>query len=145
MATIDAIDAIGRTIKETGNCFAQCPENQRPGTVLFVIQTDRLENASKLYQTHQINQMNADQRDRYAWQFVFLGANQAAVSSATQCGIAATSALTYGGNNAGTLAAFDVLGKKTRQYREDRAAAPSGAVAQWAFDESERSRAKGKS
>jgi len=142
MATIDAIDAIGRTIKETGNCIAQCPENQRPGTVLFVIQTDGLENASKLYQTHQ---MNADQRDRYAWQFVFLGANQAAVSSAAQCGIAATSALTYGGNNAGTLAAFDELGKKTRQYREDLATAPSGAAAQWAFDESERSRAKGKS
>jgi len=53
--------------------------------------------------------------------------------------------LLYGGNNAGTLAAFDVLGKKTRQYPEDRAAEPSGAVAQWLFDESERSRAKGKS
>lgn len=131
-------DAIGRTISETGWRFSRLPESQRPGTVLFVIQTDGYENSSRQYTSAQINAMIAEQRDKYSWQFVFLGANQDAICSAAQFGIGASSALTYGANHAGTMAAFAGLAKQTTRHREARA---NGQTAAWAFEETERQQA----
>lgn len=135
------LDAVGRTIVETGRRLKSLPAAQRPGKVLFVIQTDGFENASREYQAKQINAMIAEQRDRYAWQFVFLGANQDAITSAAQFGIAAGASLSYGGTSRGTMAAFDVLGERTRAFRE--ATIPPGKCPKWEFTEEQRGRAKG--
>ena len=66
-------DAIGLAITQTGNALAALPENERPEKVVMVIITDGQENASTDYTRKQINEMITHQREKYSWQFVFLG------------------------------------------------------------------------
>ncbi len=134
-------DAIGRTIRDSGERLALLPESQRPGSVIFVIQTDGFENASRRYSGAQINSMIAHQRDQYSWQFVFLGANQDAIASAAKFGIAAEAALSYDDSAACTQAAWDAQEKCTLGFRAARAAGASAETA-WQFSDSDRRRAK---
>ncbi|KFI47457.1 hypothetical protein BBRE_1918 [Bifidobacterium breve] len=71
-ALLDAIGlAIGRMIVTQRHTAAA----YRAQHVLFVIITDGYENASRRYSLHQIKQMITHERERYHWEFVFLGAN----------------------------------------------------------------------
>ena len=133
------MDAIGRTIVSTATRLRNRRESKRPEKVLFVIQTDGFENASREFRPHQINEMIAEQRLKYGWQFVFLGANQDAIMSASQFGIPATASLSYNGSNSGTMAAFDILGARTRAYREANDASEINNAC--TFTEDERGRA----
>ena len=63
------LDAIGRTIIESGQRLSRMPEPQRPGSVLFVIQTDGFENAWHNFRLDQINALIAEQRQKYSWEF----------------------------------------------------------------------------
>jgi hypothetical protein len=132
-------DAIGRTLVATGARLNAMPATQRPGKVLFVIQTDGYENASREFRAQQIQEMIAHQRDKYGWQFVFLGANQDAIMSAAQFGIPPGSALSYGATANGTMAAFDILGARTQAYRA--ASTLADAAKAWVFSDEERHRA----
>jgi hypothetical protein len=104
------LDAIGRAIDETGERLSLIPEEQRPGKVIFVIQTDGEENASTLYAGDEgrkrINEKITHQTERYNWQFVFLGANQDAITIAESIGIMAKSSLTYASKLDGTSKAY---------------------------------------
>lgn len=134
-------DAVGRTIMQTGQRYAQQPEENRPGCVIFVIQTDGFENASRVYSSKQIHDMISEQTSRYAWQFVFLGANQDAIASAGQVGISPQSALSYDADKACTKAAFEALAQCTSEYRRGRARSPHTA-GNWQFSSEARENAK---
>lgn len=69
-------DGIGTAIDETGKRLAQLPEHERPGLVIIAIMTDGGENSSKEYTQQVIREKIQHQTDKYAWQFMFLGANQ---------------------------------------------------------------------
>jgi uncharacterized protein YegL len=88
-------DAIGRTIDTVGQKLAAMPEDQRPEKVLFMILTDGLENASKEYNREKIASMVQHQREKYSWEFIFLGANQDAVLVGAGFNIPQHAALTY--------------------------------------------------
>jgi hypothetical protein len=135
------LDAIGRTIIDSGARFASLAEHDRPGVVLFVIQTDGHENASREFTMDRINAMIAEQRDKYAWQFVFLGANQDAIATASAMNIGAAQALAYSAHAKGTAGAFDALGKKAALMRQKRSAGDRSYELQ--FDEDDRKQAKG--
>lgn len=111
------LDAIGRTIDETGQRLAALPEADRPEHVIFVILTDGEENSSRRYSPEKINEMIHHQREVYRWQFVFLGANQDAIMTASQLGIASGQALTFAASPAGTQAAVASVGKHVRAQR----------------------------
>lgn len=100
------LDAIGTTVNATGTRLAGMPENDRPGKVLFVILTDGGENASHEYTKQKVFDMIEHQKKQYRWDFVFLGANQDAISVAGGLGISANSSMTYAANAQGTAAAF---------------------------------------
>jgi hypothetical protein len=89
------LDAIGKTINSTGKRLAQMEEKDRPSKVLFVIQTDGFENNSNEFTREKIFEMIKHQREKYQWGFVFLGANQDAIATATSYGISANSAMSY--------------------------------------------------
>ena len=91
-------DAIGRTIQNVGRSLEARPESERPSKVIFVIITDGFENASKDFGQAKIREMIEHQKSNYAWDFVFLGANQNAVLTAEGFGILGASALTYNTN-----------------------------------------------
>jgi len=100
------LDAIGRTINETGKRLSAMPEADRPGKVIFVILTDGGENASKEFNREQVFKMISLQRDTYKWEIVFLGANQDAIKVGGSIGVAAASSMTYASNAQGTQAVF---------------------------------------
>lgn len=113
-------DAIGRTIDEVGAQLARMPEHERPGRVVFVIITDGMENRSTRYKQHQIAEMTRRQTDQYGWQFVYLGANQDAVGTATGLGMNGNLAATFKGTSRSMQAAFSATAQNISNYREER-------------------------
>jgi len=69
------LDAVGKTINSVGKRLADTPENKRPEKVIVAIITDGYENSSKEFTRGQINDMVGHQRDKYDWEFLFLGAD----------------------------------------------------------------------
>ncbi|MEB3294062.1 MAG: vWA domain-containing protein [Synechococcales bacterium] len=122
-ASTALLDAIGRTINETGARLAKMLERDRPSHVIFVILTDGEENSSREFTSQQINQMIRHQREVYQWEFVFLGANQDAITTASQLGMSGGQALTYAASPQGTQAAFKAMSKNLSRFRGGEAAA----------------------
>lgn len=86
-ASTSLLDAIGQAITGLGKQLSAEPEEKRPGKVIVAIYTDGYENSSREYTLDKINKMITHQREVYAWEFMFLAANQDAIATATQMGI----------------------------------------------------------
>jgi len=122
--TTALLDAVGKTIKDTGDRLAAMAEADRPGLVVIAIITDGHENASYQYSKQQVLQMISQQKDTYNWQFTFLGANQDAFAEAGGIGIAPNAAMSY--NTGQFVNAYSALSSNVGRMR--RAAACGQAV-----------------
>ena len=89
------IDAIGGAIHHIGNVHKYAREEDRPEHTIFVITTDGMENASHRYTSDQVKAMVQRQKEKYGWEFLFLGANIDAVETAAHFGIAEDRAVTF--------------------------------------------------
>ena len=67
----------------------------RPGLVIFVINTDGLENASVEFSREQVRETIKHQQTHYDWHFTYLGANQDAFAEAGGMGIHADGVADY--------------------------------------------------
>lgn len=108
-------DAVGTTIDRVGRELDALPEEEKPGRVLFVIQTDGEENCSREYTSDRVKRLIAQQRDQWQWEFMFLGAEQDAWQAGATMGITASNTLSYG--NANTADAFATISTVTTNYR----------------------------
>ena len=81
------LDAVGRAIHHIGNVHKYAREEDRPEKTLFVITTDGMENASREYNYDRVRRMIQRQKERYGWEFLFLGANIDAAKEAARFGI----------------------------------------------------------
>lgn len=126
-------DAIGKSIVSLGEKLSNLPESGRPGKVVFVIITDGQENASKEYKQKRIKELIEHQQEKYQWNFVYLGANQDAITTAARFGIAKGSAANYDvtnthhayaslSSNIGTMRASGAGGQSLHFSDEQRAA-----------------------
>lgn len=95
------LDAIGKIINETGDRFNSMKESDKPSKVIFVIQTDGLENDSHTFTKDQIKSMIEHQESKYSWKFIFLGTNFDAFAEAQTMGINSSNSLTYTNNSRG--------------------------------------------
>jgi hypothetical protein len=111
------LDAIGRTIIDTGARLAMLPEAERPEAVIFAVQTDGLENASREFTREQVFAMIRHQEEKYAWQFVFLAADQNAIDEGGRMGFAAASALDYDKSGAEMSAMYRMMASKVTDVR----------------------------
>lgn len=111
------LDAIGNMINALGRRLALMPEDQRPGKVVINIITDGLENASKMFSREQIRGMIDLQRGKYNWEFVFIGANQDAITAGESLGIGRDTSLTYTDNPAGIRAVYTSLVTNSSRLR----------------------------
>lgn len=93
------LDAVGRAIAETGKRLADMPEDQRPGLVAFVVVTDGHENSSKEFHLAKIKEMITHQREKYGWQFTFLGADEKAFDQGMAMGFAPQNVAQYDPQN----------------------------------------------
>lgn len=140
-ASTALLDAMGRTIVATGERLRKLPEDQRPGMVIFVTLTDGYENASQEYTLQRVNELIREQRDKYSWQFIFLGANQDAIATAAQMGVDAAQAMTFSASESGTRGAMAAFNKKLHRVRTARATGELDAKLE--FDTADRNAALG--
>jgi hypothetical protein len=117
------LDAQGRTVVELGRELTALAEQDRPSKVIVVTLTDGLENASKEYNLEKIGELIREQRDRYNWDFVFLGANQDAIATAAAMSIPLPSAMSYSTSKAGVAATMAAVSHYVGAARSGKAAA----------------------
>lgn len=130
-------DALCLTIDAVGRRLAAMPEKSRPAKVLFIVITDGLENASYRFNTSDVRQRVTHQRDKYSWEFVFLGANQDAVIEAERLAFDPQKAITYTATLGSTRSAFKGLASNTLNY-----ANAIGGTASAALDWSDQQRSE---
>ena len=112
------LDAIGRTIHKIDTAQKNTTEDYRAEKVMFVIITDGEENASRHFSSAQIRQMIQHQKERYGWEFIFLGANIDAVETAGRFGIGADRAVDYVPDGEGTELNFRIMSQTVATFRE---------------------------
>ena len=112
------LDAIGRTIDSLGKKLAKEPEDQRPGKVVVAIYTDGYENASSEFTIQDINKRITHQRNKYGWEFMFLAANEDAITTASQMGIAAGMAAVSELSVKGTRSSSSSFNRKISSMRK---------------------------
>lgn len=94
-------DAIGQAVHHIKNVHKYAREEDRPEKTLFIITTDGMENASRFYNIHTVKQMIKEQKEKFGWEFLFLGANIDAVETAKSFGIDKDRAATYHNDSKG--------------------------------------------
>ncbi|HZK34543.1 MAG TPA: vWA domain-containing protein [Bacillota bacterium] len=123
------LDAIGRTINKIVNVQKNTADDYRAKRVMFVIITDGYENSSREYTAEKVKEMIDKQKDKYSWEFIFLGANIDAVQTAGHFGISPDRAIDYIADSQGTELNYAVLASTIAKYRT------SGVVREADFDE----------
>ncbi|MDF2859495.1 MAG: hypothetical protein K0Q87_5346 [Neobacillus sp.] len=113
------LDAIGQTIHYMGNVQKYAKEEDKAGKVLLVITTDGYENSSKEYSYEKVRKMIKHQKDRYDWEFIFLGANIDAVETAKQVGIDEEHATNYVADSVGTELNYKAMNGAISCYRSE--------------------------
>ena len=103
------LDAVGGAIHHIGNVHKYAREEDRPEKTIFVITTDGMENASRQYSYDRVKQMVERQKEKYGWEFLFLGANIDAIATAGRFGITADRAANYNSDHEGTALNYEVL------------------------------------
>ena len=103
------LDAIGGAIHHIGNIHKYARPEDVPEHTLFVITTDGMENASRRYTAPQVREMIQRQKEKYGWEFLFLGANIDAVETAGRFGIDADRAVDYVPDGRGTELNFRMM------------------------------------
>ena len=111
------LDAVGGAIHHIGNVHKYAREEDRPEKTLFVITTDGMENASRRYTYDKVKSMIERQRERYGWEFLFLGANIDAAREAARFGIRADCAADYHADSMGTEAVYESVCEAVCQVR----------------------------
>ena len=105
------LDAVGGAIHHIGNVHKYARSEDVPEKTLFIITTDGMENASKRYTYQKVKKMVERQKEKYHWEFIFLGANIDAVEVAGRFGVSANRAVRYECDAEGTALNFRVMEK----------------------------------
>ena len=103
------LDAVGGAIHHIKNVHRYAREEDVPEKTLFIITTDGMENASCRYSYEQVRQMVEHEKEKYHWEFLFLGANMDAVRVAGRFGIRPNRAVNYENDRVGTRLNYEVM------------------------------------
>ena len=134
------LDAVGGAIHHIGNVHKYAREEDRPEKTLFVITTDGMENASRKYSYDRLKAMIERQKEKYGWEFLFLGANIDAAKEAARFGIGADHAANYHADSEGTNVIYETVSEAITQVR--CCAAPLSADWKQQVDEDYKKRGK---
>lgn len=111
------LDAVGGAIHHIGNVHKYARKEDVPDKTLFIITTDGMENASKHYTYDKVRHMIERQKERYGWEFIFMGANIDAAAEAGKFGIDASMAADYHCDKAGTALNYEVISEAISTVR----------------------------
>lgn len=110
------IDAIGYSINKQINVHKA---GEKSENVMFVIITDGYENSSKEFTSQKVKEMIEYQKEKYNWEFVFLGANIDSVETAKHYGIGADRAMDYKADSEGVSLNYEVMSDNLKNYRTE--------------------------
>ncbi|MDY4834343.1 MAG: vWA domain-containing protein [Frisingicoccus sp.] len=111
------LDAVGGAIHHIGNVHKYARKEDVPEKTLFIITTDGMENASRRYTYEKVRRMIERQKERYGWEFLFLGANIDAAAEAKRFGIDESMAANYHCDEAGTALNYEVISEAITSVR----------------------------
>ena len=114
------LDAIGFSIQKMINVQKRTSDDERAEKVLFVITTDGMENASTEYTADKIKKMVQHQKQKFSWDFLFLGANIDAVSTATKFGIDEDFAVDYHADGEGIQLNYEAVNEAMMNLRSGK-------------------------
>ena len=118
------LDAVGNAIHHIGNVHKYAREEDRPEKTVFVITTDGMENASRMYSYDKVKTMIQRQKEQYGWEFLFLGANIDAAKEAARFGIQADRAANYHADSKGTGVIYETVSEAIHHVRNFAAPLP---------------------
>ncbi len=133
------LDAVGGAIRHIGNIHKYARKEDVPEKTMFIITTDGYENASRRYDYDTVRRMIEHEKEKYGWEFLFLGANIDAAKEAARFGIDADRAANYKCDKAGTELNYEVMSEAICCVR---AAQPLGAGWKRRIDEDVKKRGK---
>ena len=115
------LDAVGGAIHHIGNVHKYARKEDVPEKTLFIITTDGMENASHHYTYDKVRNMIERQKERYGWEFLFLGANIDAAAEAKRFGIDESMAANYHCDGVGTVLNYEVISEAITSVRTSAA------------------------
>lgn len=115
------LDAVGGAIHHIGNVHKHACKEDVPEKTLFIITTDGMENASRHYTYDKVRNMIERQKERYGWEFLFLGANIDAAAEAKRFGIDESMAANYHCDEVGTVLNYEVISEAITSVRTSAA------------------------
>ena len=111
------LDAVGGAIHHIGNIHKYARNEDVPEHTVFVIITDGMENASRMYSSDRVKNAVRRQKEKYGWEFLFIGANIDAVETAANYGIGADRAVNYNADSKGTSILYETVSCAVEQIR----------------------------
>ena len=118
------IDALGGAIRHIGNIHKYARPEDVPENTVFVITTDGMENASRKYSSDRVKAMIERQKEKYGWEFLFIGANIDAVETASRYGIGADRAVNYNADSEGTNIVYESVSRAVCNVRAKECLTP---------------------
>lgn len=115
------IDAIGGAIKHIANIHKYARPEDVPAHTMFIITTDGQENASHRFTSDEVKKMIERQKEKYGWEFLFIGANIDAVETAARFGINRNRAVNYNADSKGTQVLYETISAPISAMRADAA------------------------
>ncbi len=115
------LDAVGGAIHHIGNIHKYARKEDVPEKTLFIITTDGMENASHHYTYDKVSRMIKRQKERYGWEFLFLGANIDAAAEAKRFGIDESMAANYHCDQIGTALNYEAISEAITSVRASAA------------------------
>ena len=114
------LDAVGGAVRHIGNIHKYAREEDVPEKTVFVIITDGMENASRHYSYDEVKELIERQKEKYGWEFLFLGANIDAAKEASRFGIGADRSVRYHNDSEGVALNYETVSDAVAGIRASR-------------------------
>lgn len=111
------LDAVGETINHIMHVQSQLSDFEKPEKTIVIITTDGLENASREYNYAKVKELISLTKEKYNWEFLFLGANIDVNKEVDKMGIDPAFAVKYECNEEGIDANFCCLSNTISKAR----------------------------
>ena len=111
------LDALGGAIRHIKNIHKYAREEDVPEKTIFIITTDGMENASRMYTSDEVKRMISHEQEKYGWEFLFIAANIDAVETASRYGIRKERAINHIARSSGTRAVYESISNAIEELR----------------------------
>ncbi|MBP5604429.1 MAG: VWA domain-containing protein [Ruminiclostridium sp.] len=104
------LDAVGEAVKHIANIHKYARSEDVPAHTLFCITTDGMENASKKWTHRKVKELIEKQKEKYGWEFLFMGADIDSAQVAESIGISEERSASFTHNGRGSSSVFEAVG-----------------------------------